>query len=161
MGFDTYTGAWYPSYYEVGVNFADPSYNPAADFDWATAKYQKTGYIRNIDTYFTGNYYTDVTVADYLKTNKLVKNETDLSAQSGDWYCVEGSCRHLRSILGGHPFVGGVLVDQFYDNPARLSATIAENLKDADGLMVFDLVHIVTKNLWNEIEAGLWKGGLR
>ena len=34
--FGTYTGAWYPSYYEVGVNFASNQYDPSKDFDWAT-----------------------------------------------------------------------------------------------------------------------------
>lgn len=29
VSFGTYTGAWYPSYYEVGVNFASKEYDPA------------------------------------------------------------------------------------------------------------------------------------
>ncbi|MCS3255611.1 family 10 glycosylhydrolase [Bacteroides ovatus] len=32
VSFGTYTGAWYPSYYEVGVNFASKKYDPAKDF---------------------------------------------------------------------------------------------------------------------------------
>lgn len=36
VSFGTYTGAWYPSYYEVGVNFASKKYDPAKDFSWAT-----------------------------------------------------------------------------------------------------------------------------
>ena len=50
-------------------------------------------------------------------------------------------------------------MDQFYDHPEKLTATIAENLKDADGLMVFDIVHIITKDLWKEVEAGMREGG--
>ncbi|MCS3185113.1 hypothetical protein NXU83_26830 [Bacteroides thetaiotaomicron] len=41
--------------------------------------------------------------------------------------------------------MGGILVDQFYDNPAKLSETIEMNLRRSDGLMVFDIVHIVPK----------------
>ena len=37
ISFGTYTGAWYPSYYEVGVNFASKKYDPSEDFDWATS----------------------------------------------------------------------------------------------------------------------------
>ena len=66
---------------------------------------------------------------------------------------MEGSCQQLRRILCG------ILVDQFYDHPEKLTATIAENLKDADGLMVFDIVHIITKDLWKEVEAGMREGG--
>ncbi len=159
ISFGTYTGAWYPSYYEVGVNFASRNYDPSKDFDWATADYKNNGYAELLDLYVTGNYYTDVTIKEYKKNNRLVWNETDSQAQQGTWYCVEGSCQHLRQILCGHPFIGGILVDQFYDNPKKLTATIAENLKDADGLMVFDIVHIITKNLWKEVEAGMKKGG--
>src|SRR3712207_7724020 len=44
-------------------------------------------------------------------------------------YCVEGSCLHLREILGENKFIGGILVDQFYDDPPKLSKTIEMNLK--------------------------------
>ena len=54
--FGTYTGAWYPSYYEVGVNFASKDYDPAQDFDWATPSFKNLGYAELIDLYATGNY---------------------------------------------------------------------------------------------------------
>ena len=72
---------------------------------------------------------------------------------------VEGSCQHLRQILKDNKFMGGILVDQFYDNPGKLSETIEMNLRRADGLMVFDIVHIIQKNLWKEIEKGMREGG--
>lgn len=159
ISFGTYTGAWYPSYYEVGVNFASKAYDPSKDYDWATPDYGKYGYAELLDLYATGNYYTDVTLEEYKKTNHVVWNETDSQAQSGTWYCVEGSCRHLRTILKDNKFMGGILVDQFYTEPAKLSATISMNLKESDGLMVFDIVHIITKNLWKEVEKGMREGG--
>ena len=55
--------------------------------------------------------------------------------------------------------MGGVLVDQFYDDPQKLSKSIAMNLLQSDGLMVFDIVHIITKNLWKEVEEGMKEGG--
>ena len=159
ISFGTYTGAWYPSYYEVGVNFASKDYDPSKDFDWATPEYKNYGYAELIDLYATGNYYTDITIEEYLKNGHSVWNETDSQAQSGTWYCVEGSCQHLRTILKNNKFMGGVLVDQFYNNPAKLSKAIAMNLKFSDGLMVFDIVHIINKNLWKEVEEGMREGG--
>ena len=44
ISFGTYTGAWYPSYYEVGVNFASKKYDPSKDFDWATPNYKNYAY---------------------------------------------------------------------------------------------------------------------
>lgn len=67
VSFGTYTGAWYPSYYEVGVNFASKKYDPAKDFSWATPEYKNYGYAELIDLYATGNYYTDITIEEYKK----------------------------------------------------------------------------------------------
>ena len=154
ISFGTYTGAWYPSYFEVGVNWASNQYDPAQDYDWATADYKNYGYAEILDLFTVGNYYTNVTMEEYLKNNNLVQNETDSEAARGTWYCVEGSCEKIKGILNGHPFYGGILVDQFYDNPHQLSRSIAMNFQASDGLMVFDIVHIIHKNLWNEVEAG-------
>jgi len=159
ISFGTYTGAWYPSYYEVGVNFASNKYDPSKDFDWATPEYKNFAYGDLLDFYMTGSYYTDITIDEYHKNNHSIWNETDSQAQSGTWYCVEGSCAHLRTILKDNKFMGGILVDQFYSNPAKLPKAIEMNLKASDGLMVFDIVHIINKNLWKEIEEGMIAGG--
>lgn len=154
ISFGTYTGAWYPSYFEVGVNWASKQYDPSKDFDWATPEYKNFGYAELLDLYTTGNYYTNVTMEEYRKNNNIVKNETDSKGASGTWYCVEGACEKVRGILKGRQFLGGILVDQFYGNHPQLSRSIAMNIQASDGLMVFDIVHIIRKNLWKEIEEG-------
>ena len=154
ISFGTYTGAWYPSYFEVGVNWASNQYDPSKDFKWATPEYKNFGYAELLDLYATGNYYTNVTMEEYLKANNIVINETDSKGATGTWYCVEGSCQKIRGILHDRKFMGGILVDQFYDNRPQLSRTIAMNLQASDGLMVFDIVHIIRKNLWKEVEDG-------
>ena len=161
ISFGTYTGAWYPSYYEVGVNFASKQYNPAKDYDWATPHYKDTGYMELLDLYTTGNYYTDITIADAEKNTHGVKNETDSEVQTGTWYCVEGSCNHLRKILGSHHFYGGILVDQLYGSPQKLTAAIKMNLEKSDGLMIFDICHLIAQpELWKEVEQGMKEGGM-
>lgn len=161
VSFGTYTGAWYPSYYEVGVNFASKDYDPSKDYDWATPQYRNTAYMELLDLYTTGNYYTDITLADAEKNTTGVKNETDSEVQTGTWYSVEGSCTHLRTILGGHAFYGGLLVDQLYGSPSKLSQSIEMNLKKSDGLMVFDICHLIARpELWDEVEKGMRAGGM-
>lgn len=161
ISFGTYTGAWYPSYYEVGVNFASRQYDPAKDYSWATPHYKDTSYMELLDLYTTGNYYTAITIAEAKKNITGVKNETDSEVQTGDWYCVEGSCKHLKKILGGHPFYGGVLVDQLYGTPRKLSAAIKMNLQKSDGLMIFDICHLIARpELWKEVEQGMKEGGM-
>lgn len=159
--FGTYSGAWYPSYYEVGVNFASKDYDPSKDFpSWADATYgAETGYAELLDCYLTGNYYTDITIEDSLNNPDPIWNETDFEGQSGDWYCVEGSCDHLRKILGDNKFLGGILIDQLYGNVDRIPESIAMNLNKSDGLMVFDIVHIIDRNLWDKVRQGMVLGG--
>ncbi len=157
--FSTYTGAWYPSYYEVGVNFASKDYDPSKDFDWATPEYKDLGYAELIDLYTTGNYYTDITIEESMANTNTVWNETDSEGHQGSWYCVEGSCQHLRDIMGDNDVLGGVLVDQLYFDKSRLPRAIEMNLKASDGLMIFDIVHIINENLWKEVEDGMRAGG--
>ena len=142
--FGTYTGAWYPTYYEVGVNFAHPSYHPERDFAWATPRYHTTGYMPLIDFYMAGNYYPTI---------EQPKNATDEGAQ---WYSVEGSCRQLRRLLCGHPFYGSVLIDQLAPQPEKISRAIQTNLSLSDGVMLFDISHLIAHpQWWNEVEKGL------
>ncbi|WP_101690913.1 alpha amylase family protein [Dysgonomonas massiliensis] len=155
VSFGTYTGAWYPSYFEVGVNFASNTYDPSIDYDWATTDYKNYGYAEVLDLYTTGNYYTTITVDEVRANNPQVKNETDSRVHSGEWYCVEGSNHNLRKILGNNQFSGGILADQFYDNPSGLSRSIEMNIKESDGVMIFDIVHIIHKNMWKEVEEGM------
>jgi uncharacterized lipoprotein YddW (UPF0748 family) len=157
--FGTYTGAWYPSYFEVGVNFASKNYDPSVDYDWASPQYKEYGYAELLDLYTVGNYYTTITIEDYQKENPEVKNETDMWGQKSIWYCVEGSNKNLKTILNGNKFYGGILADQFYDNPEGLTESIKMNLATSDGLMIFDIVHIITKDMWYYVEKGMREGG--
>ncbi len=160
ISFGTYTGAWYPSYFEVGVNFASKHYDPSKDFDWATPEYKNTGYAELIDLFTVGNYYTAVTKEEYLKDAPEIKNETDSQAQSSIWYCVEGSNENLRKIMGENKFLGGILADQFYENHEGLTESIKMNLKESDGLMIFDIVHIINKDMWDAVEKGMRESGV-
>lgn len=159
MIFSIYSGAWYPSYYEVGVNFASKDYDPSASFSWARPDYKDTGYAELIDLYMTGNYYTDITIEDFENNPNPIWNETDFEGHTGDWYCVEGSCKHLREILGPNKFLGGLLVDQLYSQIDRLPEAMAMNVKESDGLMMFDIVHIIKADIWDKVEEGMRQSG--
>ena len=138
----------------MGVNVADASYDPSQDFDWAGKEYKKSSYADALDLFMVGNYYPNIYL-DKPDASYVVKNETDFEANEGSWYCVEGSCLNLRRIMKQHPFIGSTLVDQFYDKPEDLSKSLQMNLKMSDGLMIFDIVHIITENLWDQVEKGL------
>lgn len=150
--FGAYTGAWYPSYYEVGVNWASKDYDPSRDFDWATENYRNYGYAELLDLYTNGNYYPLVTLDEYRKSSGTYRNETDSSISSGEHLCVEGACLYSRELLGpDNPFLGGMYVEDYRNNPEQFRKAVRMNLDKSDGLMVFDLVHIVNFGWWDDL----------
>lgn len=152
----SYTGAWYPTYYEVGVNWASNKYDPSKEFPWATPEYRKYGYAELIDFYTNGNYYKNVTIDDYYKSSGLYKNETDSEASSGEYLCVEGGCKYTRQLLqGAKPFYGGLYVEDYRKNSLQFQKAVRMNLKESDGVMIFDIVHIILYDWWKELKEAL------
>ncbi len=77
MMLGNYTGAWYPSYYEVGVNWASKDYDPSQDFEWASPEYKNYALNELFDLYTNGNYYVDVTLDELHSHDGPIKKETD------------------------------------------------------------------------------------
>ena len=151
-----YTGAWYPTYYEVGVNWASNIYDPSVDFDWATSKYKDYAFAELLDFYTNGNYYWNVSLNDYYNSSGKYKNETDSEISSGDYLCVEGGCKYSKKLLKDSiPFSGGIYVEDYKTDSEQFKKAIRTNLKESDGVMIFDIVHIIQKNWWEELKDAL------
>jgi len=69
--FGNYTGAWYSSYYDVGVNWASQKYDPSEDYGWATPDYKKYGYAELLDLFTVGCYFTEISIEEVKKLNEL------------------------------------------------------------------------------------------
>ena len=151
LKFGAYTGAWYPSYYEVGVNWADPSFDASQEFDWATPEYGRYGYADLLDLYTNGNYYWPVTVEEYRRGNGAHRNETDSEVSRGDHLSVEGGCRFSRRLLAGRPFVGGLYVEDYRRDSVQFKRAVEMNLRESDGVMIFDIVHIINRDWWGAL----------
>lgn len=110
----------------------------------------------------TGNYYTDITLHDALTHQGLTLVEAEARDWSGTWYCVEGSCMKLREVLGGHPFYSGILADQHQADPDRLRRAVEASLSYSDGLMLFDICHLIAcPALWHSLEEGMRNAGMQ
>ena len=155
LKFGAYTGAWYPSYYEVGVNWAGPEYDPSQHFDWATPRYRDYALAPLLDLYTNGNYYKNISLDDYYRSNGLVKNETDSEWQSGDHLCVEGACRYSRMLLGGRPFQGGMYVVDYDTDVNEFKRALEMNYRHSDGVMVFELYHIIRTGWFDALKEVL------
>ena len=149
-----YTGAWYPTYYQLGVNWASSSYDPSADYGWATPEYKNTGYAELLDIYMTGLYYTLVTKDEVDAANGVVGPRTEAGMDNSLTYCysVEGGAELVRSLTcGAAPVIGSLYVEQYKEDWTGFSRAIRQVLEDTDGLMIFDIVHIINHGLWDRV----------
>lgn len=156
--FGAYTGAWYPSYYEVGVNWAGPEYDPSEEFAWATPEYKNFSIAPFLDLYTNGNYYKCVTLDEFRRTNGRVKNETDSEWQEGDHLCVEGACIYSRKLLGDKPFQGGLYVVDYDGDEDLFRRAVEMNTRASDGVMVFELYHIIRTGWFDALREGVLAG---
>lgn len=159
ISFGDYTGSWYPVYYELGVNWASRKYDPSRDYEWATAAYKHTGYAHLLDVYMTGLYYNEVSIAEVEKLNaEAVKNRTEAAMGEGRdyWYSVEGGSRLAKKIVCGDvPVVGSIYVDQYAGDRDQFRRAVEMALQESDGLMIFDIVHIIYRNWWDTLEEAI------
>lgn len=156
-----YTGAWYPTYYYVGVNWASEEFNPADHFAWATPEYQKTGYADLLDVYMTGLYYTLVKKTEVDNALGVVgqRTEAGMTNEQTYWYCIEGGAEWAKRLTCGKvPVIGSIYVEQYQGDEEQFSRAVAEALRATDGLMIFDLVHIVNRDWWEALDKGIAQG---
>lgn len=153
--FAAYTGAWYPSYYEVGANWASKDYDPSVDFDWATPRYREYAYGDLLDLYTNGNYYKNVTLEEYRRSNGTYLNETDSRLSTGEHLCVEGACEYSKKLLKDNAFCGGLYVEDYGRDVEQFKKAVRMNLRKSDGLMVFDIVHIINRDWWLPLTAAI------
>ncbi len=154
--FGDYTGAWYPTYYEVGVNWASNKYDVEKDYPtWATKKYQQYGYAELLDLYSSGCYFFEVTKQEVTAANtiKAARTEAGMSEQKAPWYSVEGSAEMAMDItMSAAPLLGSIYVDQYKTDKEQCTKAMQMCLDKTNGLMIFDMVHIVERDWWDAIK---------
>lgn len=160
--FTTYVGAWYPLYYDVGVNWASKDYDVSKDYDWALPDYQKYGYAELLDYLMVGCYFYDVNISELNKrpeAQNRKRPEAGLEKEKkAYWYSVEGSAQiAMKVVMGKIPVYGGLYVQQYKDknDPAQFVKAMKMVQKETDGIMVFDLVHLEKFGWWQQYKEGL------
>ncbi len=156
-----YTGAWYPTYYYVGVNWASEEFDPSTCFEWATPEYKQTGYADLLDIYMTGLYYTLVKKSEVDNALGVVgqRSEAGMTNEQSYWYCIEGGAEWAKRLTCGKvPVIGSIYVEQYQGDEAQFTRAVAEALRSTDGLMIFDLVHIVNRDWWEALDRGINEG---
>lgn len=156
--FGTYTGAWYPVYYEVGVNWASQKYDPSKEYDWATPNYKNYGYADLLELYTTGCYFFEVTKEEVEKLNEQMINrsEAGMGKTKDFWYSVEGSAEIVKKVvMEAVPVIGGLYVEQYKGQPEQFKKAVKMCLNKTDGLMIFDIVHIINFGWWEVMKEAI------
>lgn len=143
--FGVYVGAWYDSYYEVGVNWASPKYRPT-NF-WATGTYSKTGFADLMDQMLMGA---------YASPGKVHGSE--------EW-TIEGFCSQAKKkildacpLVAGGPDVGNWDESDQYSEAqenAAITASVEVCMKHVNGYFLFDMCHLRSGDKWRYVKAGL------
>lgn len=156
--FGDYTGAWYSTYYEVGVNWASKQYDPSQDYAWATPEYKNYGYAEKLDLFTTGCYFYEVTKEEVRQSNavKAARTEAGMEEKRDTMYSVEGSAEWSTGYTKGVvPVYAGLYVEQYEKNADQFVKAMQMCRKKSDGVMIFDIVHIIDKNWWDALKKGL------
>lgn len=157
--FGVYVGGWYTTYYQVGVNWASKDYDPFQDFEvrfeWASPGYGNTGYAEELDILMTGNYFTQIMLADNPVT----------AGMKYHWWSIEGSLNGASYITRNRvPLFGSIDVGNVdYANKGEITKAIRYILsRTSGGIMLFDVVHMyapqynkLKQPLFDAVKAGI------
>lgn len=133
-----YTGSWYSSYYNEGVNWASPKYDPSQIYKWATPNYKNYGIADLLDFYMTGAY------------SKTLYG-------SGEW-TVQGALQQAQEVTKGDVLVcGGLYGLNFYSAPQDCEKAVYICLTESNGLMFFDIIYLIMYDQWENVKAGINK----
>ncbi|MCX7918677.1 MAG: family 10 glycosylhydrolase [bacterium] len=150
----TYAGSWYPSYYEVGVNWASQTYQPNADWtkDWISPRYRKTGYAELLDYFCPGCYYKEITKSELLakQGRPIGRTEPSMSQAWEQWNCVEGACEMVATAVNDANYVyGTIYVLDYKGNPELFKRAVQMCQQKTNGVGIFDLVYIEEYDWWH------------
>ncbi len=144
--FGVYVGAWYSTYYEVGVNWASPKYMTSVYYPkWANTDYSKYGYADSLDFLLLGA---------YASTSSIYG--------SGEW-TMQGFCTNAKKLLSGDvKFAGGPDVGNPTGWPgggqgAAVTQSVDACINASDGYFLFDMVHVRDFNYWGAVKQGVDK----
>ncbi len=138
MELHLWASADWGSRYSVGQNWASENYTPSGVR--YTDTYNKTGLADQLDVFSLGAYTEYVWKSEY----------------PGSVWTVENFVTTYPDYIMGDCTVCGSIASYAYSNDeSDISDAIYLCLKETDGLMVFDISHVINFNQWDAIKKGI------
>lgn len=128
-----WTGSWWHGLYLQGQNWASPnaSLTPAP---WMSNDYRRTGFADQLDIFQLGAYLKEVHGADNPSS-------------------VEYAINNAKKLIGSDCKLYGTLSCAEADFDIESAVYLC--LMRTQGLMVFDIVHVINNNKWDAIRRGI------
>ncbi|MFQ5770764.1 MAG: alpha amylase family protein, partial [bacterium] len=140
-----FVGAWYPTYYEYGVNWASESH--PSEEEWASRKYYETAIADLLDYLIVGCYFPRISMAEAEKVG------------AEWWMSVEGSAINSMEVVNKVcPVYASILVELFKSNSNEFKNALSVVLSQTNGLYIYDLSYVEKNNFWDEITEVLESG---
>lgn len=124
-----WAAAWWPLPH-TGQNWTSQNEIAGANYWWSTPDYPKTGFAEYLDIFQLGAYYDTV----YDVKNAIIRAKS----------LTKGKCDVFGTISAA-------------SRALDIQEACYQCLKESDGLMVFELSHIINNNAWAKIKAGVQK----
>jgi uncharacterized lipoprotein YddW (UPF0748 family) len=133
-----YVGAWYPVYYDEGVNWASPQVQPP--YPWIGPEWIRAGLAPLLDYLMIGLYYRPVT----LWEARTAHHDPEIS--------IQGGALLARALVNGEtPVVGSLLVSLYEGDPRLFARAVDMSERVTGGTMLFDLVYLTQNGLWEAL----------
>ncbi len=133
-----YVGAWYPTIFEFGQNWAQPEAPrlfPAWTDAWAQASLAP-----HLDYLMIGLYYRAISPREALQSGTVW------------WRSVAGGAMLGRQVAGDLPLIGTVWLDLYKNDRGRGVAAVRAAARLTDGVMAFDLSDVEQGDWWDVLE---------
>lgn len=140
----TYVGAWYPLYYEVGVNWGSERTN--LRYFWFSDDYPTTGYADYFDWITTGCYQGTATREEARRLGQSERNTVEYTAEMSN-----------QAVASSAFVYAALYVPDYADRPEMFLKALAAASRQSQGFMIFDLVYIEQYDWWKLLEKAYAK----
>jgi hypothetical protein len=140
MEFHFWASASWRSRYLVGQNWASKRYIPPTPNNVYTDTYNQTGFAEQIDVFSLGAYAEEVWKKD---------------APGSEWSVENFVTTYSQYTMGDCKVYGSIGSYAYGTNKTAVSDAVYLCLKNTDGLMVFELSHVINGNQWGAIKEGI------
>lgn len=135
-----WAGSWIHAIEKNGQNWASPRSEWCKKYPYGSDAYQKAGFAPALDNFIVGAYLERVYGPDDNESVEYALNRADS--------IIMGDCHVIGSIQS-------INHSADVDDPHNLTNAVKCCLENSEGLMVFDIVHIINRDQWEQIKKGI------